>query len=389
MEVVHMGRTVRSLLIAALLAAPLASHLSADPAASALYLGPRTYSIHVAGTAQDAVEELRKVAGHRFGFMGAKRDQPTPNETAPVSLDFTDATLDKILLSLCEQAKLVYGLTGEADNIVLRPGDINVDSRPTAVLDDYTVRVNRVYLGSGISVKMRWGGPAYGGDESHVMNVDLEVTARTPEARRLFGGIDTGIKATTDTGDVLQINKRGVAYPRSLRVLCFGLEGAPLTINCHPQLEGPREGPTELASLAGALQLYSEVKATEIRIEPDSVGKTFTQDDCAATVESWEADPYCLAVTLKEKHPLRPDDPRTRENPNDDCHLAALVLKDGREVPSMETSQERVYAGEDGAYSVRFNFRVVPDIAYLRLTVLRRGPADKTLPFVVEHIPLP
>lgn len=356
---------------------------------SAPWLGDQPYSIQFEGKLRDALIAVERLGGRRVIYR-----QPGPQEgmTAPVDMErtvrlqFEQATLDQILLSLCEQAGVVYDVAGDMRSVMLRRGNPRLDPRPVEVVDQYALRVSRVTILLTTALTLRWGEPPPREPTlTDRLNVTLDLDARSPELFARIGGFDPMLRGTTDTGLVLapdesMLRQSGDLLPSFSRPNFLGI-----TVNVG--LPAPPEGPRMLTTLEGKLRLHSDVKLTQVRLEPDSAGKAITEDDVTVTVRQWNQGQNNLTVNLEEKHPLPPRDPQQRTPQFSDLHWAVAVGKDGREA----VAQQPIRPGSpdrDGAYRLNFMF-FARDVDHVLLTVARRGPADLEVPFALRNIPLP
>ncbi len=397
-------------LLAVALSACLADPPPPSPAAS---LGPEKYTVHSSGTLRDMVDSLSKLTRRQIRLQTSQGPgAPTtakPLEDAPVSLNFDNATLDVILLSLCTQAGVIYdvpeGFYGShGPPITLRPGDPAVDGRPTCVLDDYILRVTRVVAAQSREADFRWGSasaekPAL----ASYLQITLQVTPRSPEAALRLAGVQTEARAVANAGDPIQSEAhmpRGFFSPMQ-RDPWGGGGIQPTQIS----LPLPDPAATVLTRLEGSLTCFSEVKVTEIKIPPDSgggpggspEGKTFTEDDVKATVKTWKLEGTSLRVEIDAECPPLPHEPSQFWLPRD-WLKADLLGADGRQAGLSSSG----YSGV-GKIKMQFQFGlqplvqtpegtpqpppIVPDV--LVVTFYRTGPADKIVPFVIENIPLP
>ena len=384
-----MNRTTRLALVVALPLVCMSFAWGQEAPSSAPWLGDQPYSIQFEGKLRDALIAVERLTGRRVIY---RTPGPQEGTTAPVDMDrlirlqFEQATLDQILLSLCEQAGLVYDAMGDMRNIFLRRGNPQRDPRPVEVVDQYVLRVSYVTISLTTGLNLRWGESVPGeATMTDRLTIRLDLEARSPEAFARVAGVEPVLKGTTDTGLVLVTEQSMVrqwpdvipSFPRS------GFLGT----GTNALLPAPPEGPRMLTTLEGKLKLYSEVKMTEVRIEPDSAGKTITHDDVTVTVREWRQAGNMLTLNLQEKHPLPPRDPQQRTPQFSDLHWAVAVGKDGRETPAQQPIQP-ARPDRDGAYRLNFSF-AAGDVDYVRLTVARRGPPDLEVPFVIRNIPLP
>lgn len=372
-----------------------------DPAASAPWLGGEKYTVHTAGTLREVVAELSRLTGRRIVLSGRQTApgvwEQDPGD-APVTLDFDNAPLEQILLTLCEQAGKVYELPGAAAAmggfIMLRTGDPRLDARPSVDVGDYVIRVSAVSITTRRTASFRWGEATPGPPETFEgTQVGIQVTPKHAEASWHLAGLSPGLRAVPDQGEPLEQPARG---PAGYYLPFWAVPSGPAWLS----LPAPPEGATRFNRLEGALVLFSNVKATELVIPPNSEGQTFEQDDVRVKVEAWKWQEGTLAVNLTAQCPPLP---KTTPSPGpDNWHTAVLVTKDGsRQVAPLQT-----FASGEGSVQLSFRFSLPPppaagggaagpvpgppgEVDHLRLTLVRTGSADKTVPFVIENVPLP
>ena len=406
-------RTI-ALLLALAFALPC---LLADPPplSPAPSLGPDKYTIHTSGTLRDIITALTTLT-HRqiWRDTGLGRGAPPPPaakgiDDTPVSLNFDNATLADILMSLCAQAGLIYevpaGFYGpQGPPIQLRPGDPKVDGRPTCVLDGYTLRVTRVTIAQSRDAEFHWGTASPSRpDPSNQFGITIDITPHSDAAARLYAGIRAGVRAVPNVGTPLEPDRRmGPSY-------VYGVQRGPWDTGIlQPvQLSLPLPDPaaTILTRLEGELVRFSEVKVTELKIPADGgagpagspEGKTFTKDDVRATVTVWRRQGTDLQVTIEAEAPPLPHKDDMAWYPRD-WQTGALIGADGRRaaMPSsgssgngkiqmgLQFSLQPMGPTPEGAAQPA---PIVP--AALLLTFYRTGSADKILPFVIENIALP
>jgi hypothetical protein len=447
---------------------------TSDPAKSAPWLGDKKFTIHFAGTARDAVDELNKITGLAISPARSAARPGGPGQPGtsarmdiPVTLDFTDATLDKILLALCEQAKLVYDpLPGGSIN--LQEGDVKLDGRPMGEAGEYTVRVTNVSVSSNRSYALRWGAPAPDDpDENNQFNVQVRVSAKSEEAQLRLAGIDANPTATTDKGTAVenQFPNAPIWAQRMVRPGGFDIGSFPMNIS----LRYPTDGAATISKLEGNLRLYSSAKIVELQIPAGSVGKSFAQDGMTVKVDSWDkagkGETVTLTTTGGQAGPgwtgggvqvmtmtmaggapgapaaggragvagaaggappivinapgaapgqAPPAGPRGAvvvgagggglmnvQGPAGmwgngfvggkgfgmgNSQSVTIVTKDGQE---QQTGMSSMSTTGDGTTRCTYQIAGGLDVDYLRFVSVVRGPADKTVPFVIENIPLP
>ncbi|MCE5253145.1 MAG: hypothetical protein LLG45_02875 [Actinomycetia bacterium] len=424
----------------------------ADYSRSAPYLGDKTYTVHVAGTVRDAFTELRKATGLYFspafdtpGRPGVVQSPARFMET-PVLLDFENTTLDKILLSMCEQAGLVYEVNA-GQMITFRLGDLKLDSRPTVGVEDFTLRVTGAGITSRRNFIFGWGWDTPDQpDYNDQLYVTLQISAKSPEAMSRLAGIGGSLKAATDKGSTLDSPMVGPDGDRPIMVSrVTGGPGGLSGLTSYPAqliFTAPTDGAQKVTRLQGNLLLFSDVSSIDLRIPAGAgPGESFEQNGTKLTVESSKQLGDGFEIVLRRADPPRPTPPPPPPPPapvplpggpvpplgpaaaggpaapppmppvpgaaRPGALLAVTeqaaatyaryyggmsapervlaVDKEGREFPaaSMSTSMR------NGVTTVTLTFRGVPDPAFVRYTATRRGAPDKLLPFVIENIPIP
>lgn len=365
---------------------------AAEWPSSAPRLGPRTYTITFTGSVEEALQELRLLTQVYL-------ERPSGDAAnIPVVLDFKNATLDAILLSLCEQAGLVYDAEGGGQYIRLRPGDLHADPRPTALVDDYVVRVTDVTVNSRRSQRFRWGQPEPDPPEYYDgIQVTLSVAARTEEALAYLAGLDGAATAQTDTGETLRAPEGLVMwFPQAFR---FGGSETLLIRETSVNLPPAPQAATELRSLQGALRLYSTVKTQVFQLSPDDLGLARENDDVTAKLLKWDLTPTALALAVEVSAPPLAAPARTVAWHGHGFGVtAALMDAEGKEVGRLTSTGA---SGDGKTMRCEFQFSLITprfdavapappaQAHHALLTVVRRGPADRTLPFVLHSIPLP
>jgi hypothetical protein len=390
----------------------LAQPAPAGPApSSAPYLGEAKYTVHLAGSLKNVLDDLGKIVG-RLIFLppqnGGGNGEPSKGDVM-VKLDFDDATLDQMLLSVCKQAGVVYDApAGGSSNdlrmpISLRMGDPQVDPRPTTQVGDYVVRVTSVFVHIARGRRLNWGQAAPEKPEVQAETiVGLGITAQTRDAAEKLAGIGGHYLATPDQGAPLEYGAGNV--PGYFYAISNVPNAIDRTATTQLTLPAPAPEATKLVRLEGTLVLYSTVKVTEMKITPDAVGQTFQQDDVTLTEKSWKVEGQQLTVELEGKVPALPRKPGIISGYNRQTQTAVLVAKDGREITG--AGGYGSYGGSNQEYRLSFMLDTPaaghapgaggpagapgPFVAdYLRLTFVREGDADVTVPFVIENIPLP
>ena len=407
-----MSRTLAAVLCFLLLAGAVVWAQTPAPIpvpANAPWVGTDKYSLHATGTLRDVLNALTKTTGRYFsynpgpGIPAGEQDRGQ----AQVTIAVDDTPLEQILLSICQQAGVVYEISqgGGPDGspINLRPGDMKLDSRPAVAVGDYVIRVTAVGTNVNRQLILRWGEEVPGAPElNRSMYLRLQVAAKSPETGRLLAGTSPTCTATPDQGDPMEIGKNNQpGYYQPFQD--YG--GERMTRFGQIILPFPPEGATKLTRLDGALVLFSTVKVTEVRLPPHSDGQTFTQDDVSVAVQSWKPEQGSLVINVVAQAPSLPRDNNRYPNYGNDWQTAVMVMKDGREVRAQNSGGYYGGGGEDMKLLYRFPLTqpdrlgvgaagpapggVTNEIDYLRLTFYRGGQADKTVPFVIENVPLP
>lgn len=292
----------------------------ADYSRSAPSLGDKTYTVHVAGTVRDAFTELRKATGLYFspafeppGRPGVVQSPANLMET-PVLLDFENTTLDKILLSLCEQAGLVYEVNA-GQMITFRLGDLKLDSRPTVGVEDFTLRVTGAGITSRRSFIFGWGWDTPDQpDYNDQLYLTLQISAKSPEAMSRLAGIGGTLNAVTDKGSTLDSPMVGPDGDRPIIVsrVAGGPGGLPSLTSYPTQLifTAPTDGAQKVTRLQGNLLLFSDVSSIDLRIPAGAgPGESFEQNGTKLTVESSRQLEDGFEIVLRRTDPSRPTPP--------------------------------------------------------------------------------
>jgi hypothetical protein len=262
--------------------------------------------------------------------------------------------------------------------VTLRLGDMRLDRRAAAELEDYIVRIRGARLGGRRS--FAWGQAAPVDDPwGSCLQLDARVEAKSPDAFVALDGIASGAAATTELGEaVSSVEGGGGAGTHDLGVCIHDAVVA---------LAYPRLGTKSLACLEGSLALASQVTATQFDLKPQE-GETAEKDGVKLTVSKCETmegmywpGVRCLVVGLDavcDDLGAQKPGPMARRPE----YTLSVVGKDGRVTPP-------------GLFFLpgRYEPIALPDGKFepeqLRVTVLRFGPSDKLLPFVIRDIALP
>ena len=376
-------RVTTTVLILVALLACAAAHAQGE--ASAPWLGNEKYTVDLAGPLPDVIKELKQITGRYIQVPYVRTDTGMAQFGAeiPIVLQFTDAPLSEIMLSVCEQSGTVYD-THASPNISLREGNTELDARPTATLDDYTVRVRDVTVSSSRRLECKWG-RAEPGEPTYHDNVTLglAVTARTKEAYRRLAGVEAYAKALTDTGDTLEGLK---SDPPQILYSHQWARGAGSDQTSSLHLPPPPEGAVSITRLEGTLRLFKQVKANAIEIEPQE-GAAFGQDDVSGAVESWNRTGQQLSVSLAYQHD-RPPKATIHMPFVTDIRRALLVGLDGKQV----TPSGMSYSGSPTRFVASLTFNLPSEdfeADHLLYTLIRRSEPTETVPFVLQDVPLP
>lgn len=356
------------------------------PTHSAAWLGDQPLTLHFAGKLRDAVKELERL-GHVTIFGPFRQVGPARYaEDLLVHLDLQASPLHDALLSLCQQAGLVYEVTPDTGYIFLRQGDRRLDSRPVVQLDDYRLRVRRLYHSWERTQTLSGAAPP-DTNPSERFQLDLEVEARSQAAALQFAGIDPALHATFDTGQSSEADVEGYKGSRFKYVSCFRIpyERALSTVSLASlELPCPPAGARTIKRLEGRVWLYPQASQYAVRIPADSEGQTFRQADLSVVVSKWQSLAGAVRIDL-ELHFA--DAGNTAPWDQDrDALRAQLYGKDGRPLDARQGGQT------ERQDCVQYEFvysQASSPTDHLELQITRRPPADRTVPFVLENVPLP
>lgn len=358
------------------------------PTRSAAWLGDQPLTLHFAGKLRDAVKELPRL-GHVTIFGPFRQVGPARyGEDLPVRLDLQATPLHVALLSLCRQAGMVYEVTPDTGYIFLRQGDRRMDSRPAVQLGDYRLRVRRLYR-SWNRTQTLSGAASPGTNSSEGLDLNLDVEARSVAAALRFGGIDPTLQVTLDTGQTYEADVEGYKGSRFKFISAFRIpyERALTTVSTeYLRLPGPPVGARAIKRLEGKVWLYPQASQYVVRIPADSEGQTFQQGEVSVVVSKWRslAGEVRIAVELHfagagDTAPLAWDQDR-------DAVRAELYGRDGGRLDARQSGQtERKDCVQ---YEFVYSQGASP-ADHLELQITRRPPADRTVPFVLEDVPLP
>lgn len=357
---------------------------------SAPWLGDETYTIHMQGTLTDAISELRKLTKRYITLPtqqaeGGQRTQV--GEDIPVSLEFDEATLDKILLSVCQQAHMVYDVytgRGMSTGIRLREGDVNVDQRPATKVEGYLIRVLGTSVSSRWSYQFRWGVPLP--QEATITDqfqLYLDVIPESPEGYTALAGLDGAFKAELETGGSLEAQSQGrqvgeywlISPPYDTAQARRGTT-RPFAVS----LPIPPEGAKTAVKLEGGLRLFPTIRTDEIKVPPNSKGQKLEGEWVAATVDMWQQNGDVITVGLTTEFPV--GEPMGQWGPR---HTVAIVDKEGKEHYSFRGSTRR----QGSTFKLGYRFSGIKDVDHLRVSIVQRTAPDKLVPFVIENVPIP
>jgi hypothetical protein len=378
-------------------------------------LGDEKYTVHLAGMANDVVAALSKKTGRQIYLQigrpeGGNAGPDKGPAVTPVTLDYDDTPLDVILTALCRQAGLVYTVQDWNRSISLREGDPDIDSRPTADAGDYIVRAISSTFSLNRSYELGWG--AVVPESSRVnqsLSIGLEIAGKTPDADLRLAGVDSAVTASTDKGGALTATARGWGPDASFIPVRRGDMGwgGPGFGGPMPMLQfaAPPAGVRALTKVQGSLRVFTVVKVTDVKLKPGVEAQPVTVDDVAVTVRLWKQEGDITRVGLEVVAPSVSK--RARDYYFSDRRVFTLVAKDGRKRRGMVTSS----GSTDGTYKteVRFDPRYnewgfvdAPQLPapggaapaafepdYLLFSFTRYGDPDKSVPFVLENVPVP
>ena len=422
--------------LALLVTFAVAHAVDTKPVLKGPWLGTGKFTIHFAGMVSDAIEVIRRETGRQINISygrGGEGDAGGGKAVLPITLDFDDATLDVILLSLCKQAGFVYQVQNGGSYIELREGDPTVDSRPAAEAGDYTIRVTGAQVQVSRSYTMGWGLALPDAPRvNEYLNLNVDISAKTPEAERFLAGIERKVTATTDKGTLLTPAMReggpemDGAFNPIQRNEGMGRGYGPAMYIQPLQLPVPPNGVRKLAKVEGTLRLFSQVKTTEVKLKPVAEGQTATTEDVTATLKSWKQEGDLCRATVDLNCPPLAKGPN-RGYFQGDRRAVILVAKDGRRCGANSSGE----SGGNGVTTLTLQFNprsnrgrgmvldgpgmgpvpppppaapgaapavpATPGAAaapafepdYILITVTRYGDTDKTVPFVLENVPVP
>ena len=205
-----MARLVSLLALTLTAACCFAADTATPP--SGPYLGDVKYTVHLDGMLADILPQLGKITNRQITLAPPpKGEEPAKGlgkGGTPVSLNFDNSTLDRILMGLCKQVGLVYRLSF-GNRIELIEGDPEVDPRPTVQVGAYTIRLIGCSVQNSRGYSLAWGKPfPETPNATGTLQVQLEVVPRTAEATQALLGLSPTCSATTDTGQALPASPR-------------------------------------------------------------------------------------------------------------------------------------------------------------------------------------
>jgi hypothetical protein len=358
--------------------------------AGAAWVGEAKITLVATGALYDVLRTLSKAAGREIRYnTGVAQPGGRDLSFSQVHLNANGTPLQQVLLGICKELGLVYELgEGPYGLIDLLPGDWAVDGRPSGVAGDYTVRITFISVGVNRQSTFHLGAPEPVTTRTNrFVYLKLMVNAQTAEAGRLLAGVSQTYTVTPDQGAPEKYGENNPAGSYAAFTPGWGNEAVRFTQLSPDFLPGA----TKQIRLEGRLALFSTVKATEVHVAPASAGQTVTQEDVSVTVQSWKPEAGHLVVRSTVSAPSLTHKPA----PGGEWVTAAIVQKDGREVAGRtgyvgSSGKDRnLYCGFGGAGGAEGADPDPATIDYLRLIFYRAGDADKSVPFVLENIPLP
>jgi hypothetical protein len=356
---------------------------------------------------KDVLDALSKLTNRQVDLFGYPKQDEAPGKSlidTRIKLDFDNAPLADILLSICKQAGLVYGLVKCAGGpgslgapIWFRPGDMSIDSAATAVLDDYVLRTGGATVTRERMSSSGWGMPIERRPLREQMEMFVEVIPRSPDAALCLLGLDYQVKVFPDAGAALTGIPR-FPYDQDER----DPSGRSLAQSGVIRFEAPDPRATMLTRLEGGLSVLQSIKATEVRVTADSEGQTFSGEDIVVTVRSWKSQ-FRLTIDMDVNcPPLKSAVANVRPIA---WVAAVLVDHEGRRVypfPPHQGGPIAYWSDEQTKVSLMFpttwytttgrqsRGTESPYVPEALLLTFYRSPGDrKTVPFVISNIPLP
>ena len=362
-----------------------------------------TYTIHASGTFREILPTLRATIRREFLVANELTHPPHGRPSVfdkPVSLSFDGVTLDDILFSLCKQLGAVYYANGQNGDypgayVQLVPRDPLVDARPCATIDGFTIVVEEVSRVENALTAFEWGMPAPATTGGTELDLSLSIRPHTRGALLALLGLDAHATAFPDHGPAIIGKGRGAFRQEPLPPFHDEALGMPASII----LPLGRQHPSVLRRVEARLALTSLVSMVQLHIPPDAVGKTFTQDDISVTVEAAHATPTELRLEIAPRRPQAP--PGTRYPSTwGGFDLADVIYKDGRSAVTWIVDNNFDSGHQVLTYVLPRQIKAPPAKGFtpivesaepteLLLTYIRTGPSDRTVPFVLENIPLP
>ncbi|MHB8994676.1 MAG: hypothetical protein ACYC63_05440 [Armatimonadota bacterium] len=356
------------------------------PTRSAAWLGDQLLTLDFRGKLRDAIKELERL-GQVTIFGPFRQFGPVRYaEDLPVRLDLQAASPHVALLSLCRQAGLVYEVTPDTGYVFLRQGDRRLDSRPAVQLGDYRLRVRRLYHSWQQTQALSDAAPP-DTNPSERFSLSLDVEARSQAAALRFAGIDPALHATFDTGPSFEVGVEGYKGSRFKYVSCFRIpyERALSTVSTASlRLPCPPAGARAIKRLEGRVWLYPQASQYVLLIPADSEGQTFRQGDVSVVVSKWQSLAGAVRIDLRLNFADAGD--TGPWNQDRDALRARLYDKDGQPLDARQSGQtER----KDCVHYEFVYSQGASPADHLELQITRRPPADRTVPFVLEDVPLP
>ncbi|MBU0610573.1 MAG: hypothetical protein KKI08_22005 [Armatimonadetes bacterium] len=371
---------------------PLASPVD-SPVESAPWVGSAPITVHFKGTLRAALAELERqshveICGP-FRRVSSHKSEPFAPSVA-VRLDGESAPLNRMLLSLCRQAGLVYVVyTNQNPYLFVRQGDLNLDSRPTARCGEYRVRVRSVTRSWSRKRDLQAGPPLVTGQAAaEGLSLNLETEARTQPAALRVGGVDPTLRLTFDRGPACEATAGGYKGSRFKFVSLFNCSyGRQLSTVAAADLSlpPPPPGASMIRRLEGKLWLYPDARATTLHIPAASEGRTVQQDGVTVMVSKWRHAAGAVQVELTFQFAAGGGFSSGLDRDRD-WVTAELYGQDGRKFDGAGGG------GPLGADGLQYRYVFsggTSDPDHLELHVLRRPPADRAVPFAIEGVPLP
>ena len=397
----------RSALLIVILSLASLSAIRAERASFSLATGPplggAKYTIHAHGSFASVIEQLNRVCPPWRLAEAPADGQPPGGDpavvNAPVSLDFDNASLKDIVVSICHQAGLVCEVLdgGYHDYyndyvLYLRPGDIDRDPRPVVELPDDFVRVDEVSARPDEELRQPQGAPGGNTPQKGALYLEFAMVPKTLAAALADPRLSPDLTVITDTSKTLPADGgRGYSDKSPIDPL------SPFPRMAYAFLPLPARAAKVLRRIEGGLCLPKRVDISTVRVPPDSVGETLTNGDMKLRVNSWKVEGSTLKAVFAVDVPVPGRD--TWKPPFGRDRLAVvLVAKDGSRYPCVAIKtiwstwpQMIVTCSIPVALYSPNEGRTRPPIpvACVEVTFARRSEEEIVVPFVLENVPLP